>query len=57
MPEFAESLEVDLVVIGTLGRGGLLGLLGGNEVERTLNAVGCSVLTLTPDGFETPIQM
>ena len=57
IPELAESLEVDLVVIGTLGRDGLLGLLGGNEAERTLNAVDCSVLTLTPDGFETPIQM
>ena len=57
IPDLAETLEVDLVVIGTLGRGGILGFLVGNEAERTLNAVDCSVLTLTPDGFETPLQV
>ena len=57
IPELAARLEADLVVIGTIGRGGLLGLLVGNEAERTLNAVDCSVLTLTPDGFETPLQV
>ena len=55
--DLAESLEVDLVVIGTVGRAGVPGLLIGNTAEEVLNAVDCSVLTLKPEGFETPIQV
>ena len=55
--DLAESLEVDLVVIGTVGRAGVPGLLIGNTAEEILNAVDCSVLTLKPEGFETPIQV
>lgn len=55
--DLAESLEADLVVIGTVGRAGVPGLLIGNTAEEVLNAVDCSVLTLKPDGFETPIQV
>ena len=57
IPDLAESLEVDLVVIGTVGRAGVPGLLIGNTAEEILNAVDCSVLTLKPEGFETPIQV
>jgi universal stress protein E len=38
-------------------RAGVPGLLIGNTAESVLNAVDCSVLTLKPDGFETPIQV
>ena len=55
--ELADTLEVDLVVIGTVGRGGIPGLLIGNTAESVLNSVDASVLTLKPDGFETPIQV
>ena len=57
VPDIAESLEVDLVVIGTVGRTGVPGLLIGNTAEEVLNAVDCSVLTLKPEGFETPVQV
>ena len=57
IPDLAESLEADLVVIGTIGRSGVPGLLIGNTAEEILNAVDCSVLTLKPEGFETPIQV
>ena len=57
IPEFAEKLDVDLVVIGTVGRGGVPGLLIGNTAEGVLNEVDCSVLTLKPEGFETQIQV
>ena len=57
IPEFAEELDVDLVVIGTVGRAGIPGLLIGNTAEEILNVVDCSVLTLKPEGFETPIQV
>ena len=57
IPDLAESLDVDLVVIGTVGRAGVPGLLIGNTAEDVLNSVDCSVLTLKPEGFETPIQV
>ena len=57
IPDLAESLEADLVVIGTVGRTGVPGLLIGNTAEEILNSVDCSVLTLKPEGFQTPIQV
>ncbi len=57
IPSLAEEIDADLVVIGTVGRTGVPGLLIGNTAERVLNAVDCSVLTLKPEGFETPIQV
>ncbi len=57
IPDLAERLEVDRVVIGTVGRAGVPGLLIGNTAEAILNSVDCSVLTLKPEGFETPIQV
>ena len=57
IPDLAEELDVDLLVIGTVGRAGVPGLLIGNTAETVLDAVDCSVLTLKPEGFETPIQV
>ena len=57
IPDLTERLEVDLVIIGTVGRAGVPGLLVGNTAEGVLNAVDSSVLTLKPEGFETPIQV
>jgi nucleotide-binding universal stress UspA family protein len=57
IPAFAEKHEVDLVVIGTVARGGIPGLFIGNTAEKVLSEVDCSVLTLKPEGFETPIKV
>jgi len=57
IPAFVKKREIDLVVIGTIGRVGIPGLLIGNTAERVLNAIDCAVLTLKPEGFETPIQL
>jgi nucleotide-binding universal stress UspA family protein len=57
LPAFAEKHDADLVVIGTVARGGIPGLFIGNTAEKVLNAVDCSVLTLKPEGFETPIRV
>ena len=57
IPDLAESLEADLVVLGTVGRTGVPGLLIGSTAEEILNSVDCSVLTLKPESFQTPIQV
>ena len=47
--------EADLIVMGTIARTGLPGLIIGNTAENVLNHVDCSVLTVKPRGFVTPI--
>jgi len=56
-PDLVERSGIDLVVIGTVGRSGIPGLLTGNTAESVLNAIDCSVLALKPEGFETPIKV
>jgi universal stress protein E len=57
IPEVAETLKTDLIVMGTVGRAGTSGLLLGNTAETILNHIDCSVLALKPPGFETPISL
>lgn len=45
----------DLLVMGTVGRSGVPGLLIGNTAERVVDAVACSILALKPAGFLSPV--
>ena len=54
--DFAGSEKVELLVMGTLQRPGIHGFLIGNTAENVIHRVNCSLLTLKPDGFETPIR-
>ena len=47
--------QIDLLVMGTVARTGIPGLVIGNTAERILNGLVCSVLTVKPDGFVTPV--
>lgn len=46
---------IDLLVMGTIGRTGIPGLLIGNTAERVLGEVECSVLARKPGGFVSPV--
>jgi nucleotide-binding universal stress UspA family protein len=52
----AQDLNADLIAIGTVGRSGIKGLLLGNTAEKLLSTSGCSVLTVKPAGFVSPIE-
>ncbi len=54
--ELARKKRVELLVMGTVVRTGIQGFLIGNTAERVLNQVNCSVLTVKPDGFVTPVK-
>jgi len=56
IPTIAEDLDVDLVVMGTVARGGIPGFFMGNTAESILNQIGCSVLTIKPPGFVSPVR-
>ena len=47
----------DLVVMGTVARTGLAGLLMGNTAEHVLRDLRGSVLAVKPPGFESPITL
>lgn len=57
IPAVAKKSNVELVVMGTVARTGIPGFLIGNTAEKTLSKLNCSVLTVKPEGFETPIQL
>ena len=57
IPAFAKSIEADLIVMGTVGRTGIPGLIMGNTAETILNHIDCSVLAIKPPGFETPVTL
>jgi len=54
VPECAVAGGIDLVVMGTVARSGVVGLLMGNTAERVLRNLPCSVLAVKPDGFVSP---
>lgn len=56
VPAFAKENDVDVVVMGTVGRTGVQGLLIGNTAETVLNEVTCSVLAVKPPHFVSPVQ-
>lgn len=57
IPEFVVSECIDVLVMGTVARGGILGMLIGNTAERVLRKLPCSVLTVKPDGFVSPVRL
>ncbi len=50
-----EKKKPDIVLMGTVARTGLPGLLIGNTAELVLGQISCSVLTIKPRGFKTPV--
>ena len=56
IPKYAEECGMDLLVMGTLSRHGVAGLLIGNTAEQVIQNVNSAVLTIKPEGFVTPIR-
>lgn len=52
-----EDYDVDLLVMGTIARGGIPGFLIGNTAERLFPQINCSVLAIKPDDFVSPIAL
>jgi nucleotide-binding universal stress UspA family protein len=52
----ARRLEADLIVMGSVGRGGLTGLLIGNTAEKVLHTTNVPMLVVKPDDFVSPVS-
>jgi nucleotide-binding universal stress UspA family protein len=57
IPELVKEHQIDLVMMGTVGRTGIPGFLMGNTAETILNRIDCSVLAIKPEGFVTPVTL
>ncbi len=56
IPKTIADLKGDLLVMGTVCRTGIPGFFIGNTSETILNQVDCSVLTVKPKGFVSPVN-
>lgn len=50
--EYAREKDIDLIVIGTHGRSGLMHVLMGSVAERIVRKSPCPVLTVKPTGHK-----
>lgn len=57
IPQLAQQVHADLVVMGTVARTGIAGMLIGNTAEAVLEQLQCSVLVVKPPGFISPITL
>jgi nucleotide-binding universal stress UspA family protein len=51
------SKRSEVVVLGTLSRAGIAGVLIGNTAEKVLRQVDCSVLAVKPESFVSPVRL
>lgn len=57
LPELAEKLPAQLVVMGAVARGRMKRLFIGATAERTLEHLPCDLLVVKPDWFESPVDI
>lgn len=57
IPRIASELQADLVVMGTVARTGIAGVIIGNTAETVLYQLKCSVLAIKPKGFISPVSL
>lgn len=57
IPSLVVEKNINLIVMGTVARTGVAGLVIGNTAERILDAVDCSVLAVKPEGFVSPVTV
>ncbi|MEE4264405.1 MAG: universal stress protein [Desulfobacteraceae bacterium] len=55
--DLAAKERIDLIVVGTVCRTGVAVFFIGNTAENVLQQVECSVLTVKPEGFVSPVKL
>lgn len=55
IPKLLEEKSIDLLVMGTVARTGIPGLLMGNTAESLVEQIKCGLLTIKPDEFGSPV--
>jgi len=55
--DFIRNEGIDLVVLGTVAKSGLGGVIAGSASEKILGRIECCVFALNPSGFVSPIRL
>jgi universal stress protein E len=55
--EAVAHLDPDILVMGSISRAGIAGVLLGSTAERLLDRVDCSILAVKPDDFVSPVTL
>lgn len=56
IPAYVEKAGIDIMVMGTVARVGIAGLVIGNTAENILQQLTCTLVAVKPPGFETPVK-
>lgn len=56
IPQYAREQNMDIVVMGSVARTGVPGLLVGNTAEKIVSDLKNSILAIKPDGFVSPVK-
>ncbi|WP_105171476.1 universal stress protein UspE [Pseudoalteromonas sp. T1lg24] len=56
LPQVANQLDAELVVMVTVGRTGISAALIGNTAEHVIDSLNCDVLALKPQGYKSPLD-
>jgi universal stress protein E len=54
--QFCQERQIDLLVMGSIGRGGVAGVMIGNTAERLLPDLSCAVMVVKPPDFVCPVS-
>ena len=57
LPSFIETEEIDLVIMGSLARTGIAGLISGSTAEQVFYSANCAVVIVKPPNFVSPIVL
>jgi universal stress protein E len=55
--KFIKENAIDLLVMGTIARSGIIGAMIGNTAERLLPELSCSLLAVKPKDFVSPVKL
>lgn len=55
IPDVANAINAELVILGSTGRVGLSALFIGNTAEYTIDRLDCDLLAIKPDGYVSPL--
>lgn len=54
--KLVDTESIDLIVMGSVVKTGISGLLIGSEAESIVAQISCGLLAVKPDGFRTPVR-
>lgn len=57
IPQRVDEADIDLLVMGTVARTGIAGLLIGNTAEAIIDQLECAMLAIKPAGFVSPVTV